>query len=709
MSQNDQQSPVAPQPEDAANPDKRRRALIKVGLGSLLAPSVGAALTACGGGDDDGAPASPAPETPPATPPANPPATPQQVSSFGLVVLPDTQFYSRYATVETGNQFKKRYGSEPYLAQTQWIAANAAALKIPFVIHVGDVVDQVGRVQQWEVADIAMKVLEDGKVPYSVLAGNHDVLQDIGYESDPVGGTDATRDLAAEPYLQWFSRARASKQQTFRARDVSGFHEYHIFEAEGQRFLVLSLSWRVSDAGIQWARDVLRAHPTLPAILVNHQLIAIDADGVSPLEVDYGNMLWDKLIRSNDQIFMTVNGHHHGAAHLTKMNDFGHAVELMVVDYQMAYQGGNGLLRFYEFDLTNNAIRASSFSPWVAQKPRETVNEFDQAVLTEPNQQFSIAMNFAERFSGFNRTFQAPAASNTSLTDAALAMILKNFAGTTPPAKKPAANAEDYPHVAETVAHWRFIGGAVDAAVPVGHAIEDKSGNGNVITRAGLTDPPTNTAQLTDMVWSADRHYLSAAPSSVSFRNADGPRLSYFMTDVAASINAATFTTGYTVEFFIKIAKEWTASKNAWMNILTRAGRRGNLPGFSGGLPQSPPLQCAISNLKEVQWEVIPEQATPRSSRTNWSGEIMVDTWLHVAVVNDPVARETTMYVEGAPVLRNPIDSLGLATLGLPWAVGAGFWDGGPPGSGFLGNIGEIRIVSKPLPPAQWLTARASS
>lgn len=84
--------------------------------------------------------------------------------------------------------------------------------------------------------------------------------------------------------------------------------------------------WRISTAGIAWARQVSAQNPTLPVILSNPQLLNIDPDGTSPLETDYGKMLWEKLIRDNDQIFMTLNGHHHGAAHLTKSNDFGHKV-----------------------------------------------------------------------------------------------------------------------------------------------------------------------------------------------------------------------------------------------------------------------------------------------------------------------------------------------------------------------------------------------
>ncbi len=85
----------------------------------------------------------------------------------------------------------------------------------------------------------------------------------------------------------------------------------------------------------------------------------------------------------------------------------------------------------------------------------------------------------------------------------------------------------------------------------------------------------------------------------------------------------------------------------------------------------------------------------------------LLDAWMHVAIVNDPAAKQTTMYIEGAPVLRNAVDAVGLATFDLPWAVGAGLGNDGNLSGGFLGAMGEIRITPKPLPPAKWLTARA--
>ncbi|WP_229258033.1 LamG-like jellyroll fold domain-containing protein [Duganella margarita] len=683
---------------DAAQ-DAQRRSLLKLGLASGL--SVGGLLSGCGG-DSAGAAGNSA-----VTPPPN-----TQISSFALAVLPDTQFYSRYATSSESNQYERHYGNEPYAAQTTWVARNAQALNIPFLIHLGDVVDQVGKPEQWKVADSAMQVLEAAKVPYSILAGNHDVLNDIDYDSDPTKGTDTQRVLANEPYLQWFSARRAQRQATFGARDDTGFHEYHIFKAQDQQFLVLSLSWRISDAGIAWARKVLADHPTLPAILVNHQLLNIAPDAVSPLETGYGKMLWEKLIRDNDQIFMTLNGHHHGGARLTKTNNFGNAVEEMVVDYQMAYQGGNGLMRLYEFDLTNKQIKVLSFSPWVPMKPADTLNAFDRAVLTESNHSFTISMDFAKRFARFNPTFGVGKATvASSLIDQAKALVLKGY--TEPAVAEPVLpkDTDDYPKVASTVAHWRFYGGSDGAAVPPGTRINDVTG-ANPLVRDQLNQGGIVGAAAGDVVWSNDHHRLSSAPGSVGFLNTDknAPRLSYFLTDASAAINAQTFaTTGYTIEAFIKINPAWDKAKHAWMNIMTRDGKRGNLAGFDGGDPESPPLLFAISSLREVQWEVVPAVSGQRDAMASWSGEIIAGNWVHIAIVNDPVTHDTIMYVEGAPVLRNSSNVVGLASLSAssPWVVGGGSWDGAR-ADGFFGNIGEVRVAAAALPATQWLTARRS-
>ena len=140
--------------------------------------------------------------------------------------------------------------------------------------------------------------------------------------------------------------------------------EWHKFTAEGAP----SSCWRFvgpSDATIEWARSVLAANPTCRRSS-RRRHPRDHADAVTPVEGPAGLRLWDKLIKDNDQIFLTINGHNHGSAHLRKTNAAGHSVDQIVWDYQMAYQGGNGYLGLLEFDFTNERIQSAVVSPWIA-------------------------------------------------------------------------------------------------------------------------------------------------------------------------------------------------------------------------------------------------------------------------------------------------------------------------------------------------------
>jgi 3',5'-cyclic AMP phosphodiesterase CpdA len=626
----------------------------------------------------------------------------EPASRFTLAVLPDTQFYSRYAE----SQFEKpdRYGegNNPFAAQTEWLAQNADALHIPFVAHLGDVVDQVDQDVEWRTADEAMQTLDDADLPYSILAGNHDVRN----SADDF--FDDQYDLAAEPYLQYFGKDRAAEQSTYGGSDPTGMNTYHVFEAEGQQFMVLALSWRASDATLRWADEVMAAHPTVPVILTSHEVLNIEADGVTPKETEYGLRLWDQLIRGNDQVFMTLNGHFHGSTQLVKTNDAGHAVTEIVMDYQMAYEGGNGYLGLFEFDLTNGTISAQTASPWVVSKPQEKLTSYDQAFLEGPNQQFTIGIDFASRFAGFNPRFTAGTPDEPSLTQAARDILLEGFVGPDPVTTELPGSTTDYPQVQGTLAHWRMNGRA--GVLAQGGVVRDVAGNNaNNLTRVPIARSGSPTAQPGDVRFTDEANPFSSDGAAVCFTNAtkQTDRFSYLSTRADAPVNKAALANGYTIETFLKIDPSWTQSDNAWMKAIVRSGNRSHI-----GVPQTrwdwtaSPVALGLSNLKELQWTEVPID-TAKGDRTAWSGEIMVDTWVHVALVNDPASAATTMYVDGAPVLRNASDTVGHGLeAAMPWVFGSD-WVDDEATNGWNGCIGETRVVDHPIGQDQWLTARA--
>lgn len=753
----------------ATMPEQKRRKL----LGLMLAsPALGMAsmLQGCGGGSDDGgsdagsasSSSSSASSASSSSSSSESASEAAKISAFTLMMLPDTQFYPRYACEYMGELYQSFYDDmsgqydNPMKTQTQWIVRNASTLNTAFTMHLGDVVDQSyyysssyessspwssstdltsgtqlsdGTVtKEWELASQAMEVLEDAGCGYSILAGNHDVgasgstIQwgpDWGIDSGTMNNSDGYTDGGTyrtsydQPYLHVFPEARAARQATFGGRHSSGFHEYHIFEAEGSKWLSLAMSWRASDAAIEWANSIIAAHPTLPVILTCHQYAGIGDDTTTAVDTSYSNYLWDNLVNNNDQIFMIVSGHYHGSCYTKKTNAAGNDVHIMVVDYQMDYMGGNGLMRMYEFDLSNSKVVASSFSPWVIEKPSDDLNDFDVAWKTASNHSFSFDLDFKTRFAGFNTDFAIPEATiASSLTDVCQELILSDYTNPTETTGTAATGTDDYPVIEGTSAHWRFFNASAADGDSVSGTITDLSGNTNGSVTNNLSFM-TWTAGSSTATWSTDHHWLSAAPGSVQFSGATKTAFNYFVTATNAPVNTVTLEDGYTIEAFIYIDPEWSvANGNAWMGVLYRLGARSNNPSgtISSGVDTGDTMMMfALSNLMEVQWEIVP--AAGGSNISCWSGGLSAGQWYHVAIVNDPADGEynTVMYVEGAPMLRGNSGMLGIGYAGEALTcVGASQYDGSME-HGWFGKIGEVRIVPKVLTSDQWLTARASS
>lgn len=617
--------------------------------------------------------------------PAVDPAT-DLAARFTLGVLPDTQFYSRYATQGQGDLFMERYGSNPFESQTRFWAERSDELGTRMVLHLGDVVDRANNAQEWAVADTSMKVLEDADVDYSILGGNHD--------------------MPYATYTRTFSAERAALNESLVERDpATGAHEYHRFEVDSQPFAVLALTWDADETALAWADALLSANADVPTILTSHQLINVDTDAETAISTSFGDKVWNRLISRHDQVFLTFNGHHHGAAHLVRTNSFGNPVHQILMDHQMAYMGGNGYMGLVEFDLTNGRIEQTTFSNWVTEKPTGTLNSFDQPILQGGARTFGIDFDFRGRFPGLS----VGAADKPSYTDA-LRAELGAFTAPEEQVQRDAQDGDDYPVVDGTLAHWRVpvVGEPVIAGV--GTVIPDIAGD-NDMTRAPLNQGPVTGARAGDVTFRSDFPKGSSNFASVCFANAsrDGNVASYFTTAQGAPLNLEEFENGFTFETFVRIDPAFDTAKNAWMAWLSRDGQRGNVAGYASGEHEEPPFAWAMSTLREVQFSFMESAGPQKNDFSAWSGEIVnLSDWMHIAVVGDAVEETVTMYINGVPVLRNVKQAVGVGAEGdLPWVMGAGSYGGGR-GSGFLGCLGETRIVDHALEADQWLTARVS-
>ncbi|MEK8174048.1 hypothetical protein NKH77_49130 [Streptomyces sp. M19] len=116
--------------------------------------------------------------------------------------------------------------------------------------HLGDVTEH-GTEEEISLAADTFRTLH-GAVPYSVLAGNHDI---DGSTDDQRGDT---------PYLRAFGPRRFGSMPTFGGASSDGYNSYHVLSAGDRRWLVLALDWRASERGIAWAQGCWTPTPRCP-------------------------------------------------------------------------------------------------------------------------------------------------------------------------------------------------------------------------------------------------------------------------------------------------------------------------------------------------------------------------------------------------------------------------------------------------------------
>ncbi|MFF1931575.1 LamG-like jellyroll fold domain-containing protein [Streptomyces sp. NPDC058228] len=566
---------------------------------------------------------------------------------FALAVLPDTQYLFDADSADP----------EPLKETFHYLVAQRQEANIAFMTHLGDVTEHGSEEEIGLAADTFRTI--HGKVPYSVLAGNHDINS----------GTDDQRGDTA--YLRAFGPQRFTSMPTFGGSSPDGYNSYHVLQAAGREWLVLALDWRASEKGLAWAQGVLDAHPTLPAILTTHDIAWAEDNGQAHLS-DNGQRLWDRIIRGNDQIFMALGGHYWPPGRTVLTNDAGHDVHVHITNYQDRYYGGAGMVRLYSFDLVRNVVDVETFSPWfLARDPeKRTPLEAETIELTGPVDRFSLDIDFAERFRG--------------------------FAPVVPPAPRPASRVMPR----GTVAYWRFDSsglagaGTSGSAVAAGTVARDLSGHGNDLRVQLLHDSASKA-----LTWSGDHHTEQPAHASLRFDGGKSPDRGAILTTAAqAPLNSLTFASGFTIETFIKLPEPFEGD-HAWMGILSWEGRNGDAGKTTGWSTEEPTCSLNVTPERFLQFVLYPhvQDADP----TSWSHALPVGRWTHIAVVNN--GHRTVMYVDGSKIARNPSQpATGIATLGKPFVIG-GTQFAEQFGQSFYGWIGDTRIVDRALTPKDFM------
>ncbi|MHA7944944.1 metallophosphoesterase [Formosa sp. 3Alg 14/1] len=299
---------------------------------------------------------------------------------FQIAVLPDTQYYT---SQKHGGQI------EMFAEQINWIRNNAIESKIKYVVHLGDVVDHGHQqMEEWSVAKDILYKLEtplpgypEG-IPYGIAVGNHD--------QDPLG--DPTFGSTDDGYNKYFGKEHFVRKSYYggaHGATNNNDNHYDLFEVYNQKFIVLYIEYNepgsefydttIENSVFQWGSNILNQFEDHKVIIVSHSILArpegsnsitTGGEGTNEISSTYTNQ-GDKIynwFKKKSNVFMMLSGHRSGEGYRTDYYK-GNTIKSFLSDYQSREDkngnrnGGGGLMRTMEFNLTQNTLSIKTFSP----------------------------------------------------------------------------------------------------------------------------------------------------------------------------------------------------------------------------------------------------------------------------------------------------------------------------------------------------------
>ncbi|APL93592.1 serine/threonine protein phosphatase [Sphingobium indicum] len=395
---------------------------------------------------------------------------------FTIAVIPDTQYYTDYRhQTEEGFPFDAR---ELFFDQMRYIAENAESHggDIAFATALGDVWQHASQRMTPEYAAQGYKHIQTyltslpqihpdsrvltvemptarrgyemiaGKLPFSVVPGNHDYDSNWADSRWPEGQGGLPNGMLAYGGLKnWTSIFGADtpffrKKSWYVASYNGGADSAQLFDAGGYRFLHIGFEMAPSDAVLKWAEGVIKRYPGLPTIVSTHSFLnragerrenpAVDFKAVNPVHNNPQDV-WDKFLSQNDQIFLMLSGHQYGQAHRVDLNRFGHKVYQVLSDYQGRRQSfvtaaparaneretiGDGWMRLMQFDLSGPkaSVQVKTISTYykstASKLPTYSAFYKEKEKPTATDEEFIASDEFALDLDDFHARF-APARS----------------------------------------------------------------------------------------------------------------------------------------------------------------------------------------------------------------------------------------------------------------------------------------------------------
>lgn len=241
----------------------------------------------------------------------------------------------------------------------QWIVDNKESKNIQFVAGLGDITDKNADFE-WDSAIAAIQKM-DGVVPYSLIRGNHD---------DPYL---FTTQVSYDSYItQLDGMYNGVVLNTYKAVTIGTL-----------KYLFLNLDHGPSNEVLEWACQVLEAHPDHNVIITTHGYINEEGlllhignePTLSPSVtsgVNDATAIWNRLVKKYANIVMVVCGHMGDAPEGVSFEvegDNGNKIQHVLINSQHLdrYYEKSGIVSLFHFSADGTQVQVENYATLVGQ------------------------------------------------------------------------------------------------------------------------------------------------------------------------------------------------------------------------------------------------------------------------------------------------------------------------------------------------------
>ena len=236
---------------------------------------------------------------------------------------------------------------ETYYAMTSFLSEHRDEMNLQYVINTGDLVHNTDLQSEWDVADRAQATIDD--IPNGVLAGNHDVLEPIGYKT----------------FCERFGEKRYKNKPWYGGSFENNRGHYDLLTIGETDYLFVYMGFAPTQKAIRWVYDVFRQYPDRVGVLCLHDYYT----KTQTLSED-GKKWHDEVVKKTPNLYMVLCGHKYGAYLFPEsFDDNGDGAEdrtvyQMLFNYQASLKdGGGGYLRLIQINEADGTMHVMTYSP----------------------------------------------------------------------------------------------------------------------------------------------------------------------------------------------------------------------------------------------------------------------------------------------------------------------------------------------------------